>query len=99
MNLQIITSPQGLQDVFDECFEMAFKKFNSTHFTPTPQPEPNQQFNIAELANYLKVTKATVHAYKNRGVFPYYQTGRTVYFKKCEVDLALGSVKKKGGKL
>lgn len=89
----------GLQDAFDDCFERAFKKFITPPHTPEPQPEPNQQFNISELATYLKVTKATVHAYKKRGVFPYYQTGRTVYFKKCEVDNALASAKKKGGKL
>lgn len=63
-------------------------------------PFPTQQvqtFTIGELADYLNCTKATIHAYKKRGVFPYYQTGRTVYFKKSEVDAALEVRNKKKG--
>jgi excisionase family DNA binding protein len=60
-------------------------------------PEKEITFSIPELANYLKCTKATIHAYKKRGIFPYYQTGRTVFFKKSEVDKALAvGTKKKG---
>lgn len=59
---------------------------------------PEQKFSIQELAAYLNCTKATVHSYKRRKVFPYYQTGRTVYFKKSEIDSALESGKKKGVK-
>lgn len=59
---------------------------------------PEQKFSIQELAAYLNCTKATIHAYKKRGIFPYYQTGRTVYFKKSEVDAALEVGKKKGVK-
>jgi len=58
----------------------------------------DREFNIPQLAEYLKCTKATIHAYKKRGIFPYYQTGRTVYFKKSEVDAALEVSKKKGVK-
>lgn len=54
-------------------------------------------FTIGELAVYLKCTKKTAQAYKSRGIFPYYQTGRTVFFKKSEVDKALAvGTKKKG---
>lgn len=62
------------------------------------QPEAPERFKIQELADYLQVTKATIHAYKNRGVFPFYQTGRTVYFKKSEVDAALSNKKKSTSK-
>lgn len=64
---------------------------------PEPQPNPQieQTFSISELASYLGVTKATIHAYKKRGIFKYYQTGRTVFFKKSEVDAALAIGKKK----
>lgn len=53
--------------------------------------ENNEVLSIAELANYLKCSKTTIHIYKKRNVFPYYQTGRKVYFKKKEVDAALAS--------
>ncbi len=59
---------------------------------------PEQKFSIKELAAYLKCTKATIHSYKRRKVFPYYQTGRTVYFKKSEIDSALEVSKKIGVK-
>lgn len=69
------------------------------HDNPVITKELDQKehtFNISELADYLKVSKPTIHAYKNRNIFPFYQTGRTVYFKKSEVDKALSSSKKKG---
>lgn len=63
-------------------------------------PQPIQstdaiRLSIDDLAAYLGVTKATIHNYKKNYIFPYYQTGRTVYFKKDEVDAALSSRKRK----
>lgn len=68
---------------------------------PDTSPQKSQSettFTIGELAAYLKCTKKTAQAYKSRGIFPYYQTGRTVFFKKSEVDqaLAVGTKNKKG---
>lgn len=62
--------------------------------------EEDQKFSIAEVANYLKKGKATIQRYKNDGALPYHQVGRTVFFKKSEVDAAMSSmvVKKKGAK-
>ena len=56
--------------------------------------EEDEKLSIEGLATYLNCTKATVHAYKKRGVFPFYQTGRTIYFKKAEVDAALANTKR-----
>ena len=93
----IILSPISLEN-----FELLIKKSVNealllTHPVSAPT-EPSQQFTITDLAAYLKCTKATIHAYKKRGIFPYYQTGRTVYFKKSEVDRALevGKLNKRG---
>jgi excisionase family DNA binding protein len=47
------------------------------------------KLSINELAIYLKKDKSTIHRYKRNGMFPCYQAGRTVYFKKTEVDKAL----------
>jgi excisionase family DNA binding protein len=52
-------------------------------------------FNIIELAKYLGVTKSTIFRYKKNQVFPFHQVGRTIYFKKSDVDCALSSSKKK----
>ena|GEM_PF-2021786 len=91
----IILSPISLEN-----FELLITKSVTAALALT-QPktttiEDPQQFTISELAVYLKCTKATVHAYKKRGIFAYYQTGRTVYFKKAEVDKALEVGNKKG---
>ena len=52
-------------------------------------------FSIIELAKYLGVTKSTIFRYKKNRVFPFHQVGRTIYFKKLDVDRALLSGKKK----
>ena len=71
--------------------------YKSETLIPIAAPEPNERFDIGGLAEYLKVSKTTIHAYKNRRVFPFYQTGRTVYFLKSEVDAALAVGKNKKG--
>ena len=53
------------------------------------------KLSIDELATYLNKDKSTIHRYKKNGMFPCYQAGRTVFFKKDEVDAALSSGKKK----
>lgn len=58
-------------------------------------PKIEERLSIAGLANYLEVSEQTIHNYKKRGVLPFHQTGRTVYFLKHEVDEALASNKKK----
>ena len=92
----VILSPislSSLEQLIQRTVSAAFAKS-----LPAPAPaEQPKTFTISELADYLKCTKATIHAYEKRGVFPYYQTGRTVYFKKSEVDTALEVGSKKKG--
>lgn len=58
--------------------------------------DPEEKFTRTQLANYLNVTLPTVDRYRAKCVFPVYQTGRTIYFKKSEVDKALLVGQKKG---
>lgn len=60
---------------------------------PVNKEESNQKFSISELASYLQVAKSTIHRYKNNRIFPFYQAGRTVFFKKHEVDSAMQALK------
>jgi excisionase family DNA binding protein len=53
--------------------------------------EEETTFKAEELAKYLGCSRATVLRYKRDGVFPFYQAGRSFYFKKAEVDQALSS--------
>ena len=96
MQAQMILSQIPLSDLEQIIKKCVTDALASTP-TPTAAPEPTERFNIGELAKYLKVTKATIHAYKKRGVFNFYQTGRTVYFLKNEVDKALEVTGKKKG--
>lgn len=75
-----------IRQIFQE--ELA-KYFENLPKKKEVAPEQDEELSITELAKYLKRSKVTIHAYKKNGVFPYYQTGRTVYFKKSEVDKAL----------
>ena len=56
-----------------------------------PTENVNDNLTISEAASYLKVSKVTIHKYKNNALFPFYQGGGTVYFKKSEIDEALSS--------
>jgi excisionase family DNA binding protein len=58
------------------------------------------KFSQEELAKYLGVSRTTVHRYQKNNLFRSYKAGRTVFFKKDEVDAAMCSEqpkKKKGG--
>lgn len=95
--LQIITDHEALDALIRVSVAQAFKDLK---LSPTQQttPEPEERLTRTQLATYLGVTLPTVDRYRSRSVFPYYQTGRTIYFKKSEVDNALSVGKKKGGK-
>ncbi len=53
------------------------------------------ELNVDQLAEYLGCVKSTVLRYKREGVIPFYQAGRSAYFKKDEVDMALSSRRNK----
>jgi excisionase family DNA binding protein len=93
--LTSLTTPE-VRQLFRQELESYFEKFNLNQQSNICLDEAPENLGINDLAIYLGCTKATVHAYKRRGIFPYYQTGRTVFFKRSEVDsaLAVGSNKK-----
>lgn len=93
----VILSPISLTSLEQLIQRSVTAAFAISQPTTATTAEQSQTFTISELADYLNCTKATIHAYKKRGVFPYYQTGRTVYFKKNEVDEALEVGNKKKG--
>lgn len=84
--------------------EVLFKRWvnevikDVTPSTTTTPAEPEEKFSRTQLANYLQCTLPTIDRYRANGVFPVYQTGRTIYFKKSEVDRALLVGNKKGAK-
>lgn len=91
--LTSLTIPE-VRELFRQELECFFLK-NPIFMSHEIEYDNQIQFTISELAAYLKCTKATIQSYKKRGIFPYYQTGRTVYFKKLEIDAALAVTKNK----
>ncbi len=57
--------------------------------------EPPQEFirGIISLAKFLKVSAPRAQQLKNSGVFPYWQSGRTVLFDPAKVREAMQNVK------
>lgn len=94
--LTSLTTPE-VRQLFRQELESYFETFNFNKPTDSTSDDIPENLDISELAIYLGCTKATVHAYKRRRIFPYYQTGRTIYFKKSEVDAALAVNSKKKG--
>jgi excisionase family DNA binding protein len=70
-------------------------KENLQHQILKKDIDEDTKLTTDHLAEYLGCSKATVLRYKRDGVFPFYQAGRSFYFKKHEIDQALSSTKKK----
>ncbi|RZJ54094.1 MAG: DNA-binding protein [Flavobacterium sp.] len=101
MEKNIILSPICFRDLVAEiASEVTGRIYRDLNLSQiiTHNSEPEERLTRTQLADYLGVTLPTVDRYRNRSVFPYYQTGRTIYFKKSEVDNALSVGKKKGFK-
>jgi excisionase family DNA binding protein len=95
---QMILSPIPLSAFESLIFDIVAKALENHAGPDQSSIEVNENLTIKEAAEYLGVTKVTIHRYKNDNVFPYYQTGRTVYFKKAEIDSALSNKKKGASK-
>lgn len=50
--------------------------------------QPDVTMSAEEVAKYIGCTKQNVHKKKDAGQLPFHKVGRTVYFKKSEVDAA-----------
>lgn len=77
-------------------FEMTGAEFveliNSVAAPKEKEPKKEQIRGIANLASRLGVSPPTVQKWKNKGVIPYIQRGRFLYF---EVDKVLEALNKK----
>jgi excisionase family DNA binding protein len=65
-------------------------------------PPTEDNLTIDELAAYIGCSRVTIHKRKKEGIFPHYQVGRKVFFRKSEVDKVLrisGYGEKKGGNI
>ena len=93
MERNLILSPICLKELVSEIASEVtgriYRDLNLCANLEAKKEEPEEKYSRSQLANYLNVTLPTIDRYRANGVFPVYQTGRTIYFKKSEVDRAL----------
>jgi len=66
--------------------------------TSEPAPERKILHSIQELANHYGTSIVTAQKWKNSGKIPFRQVGRKVMFDTVEIDKAMDSAKRKGGR-
>lgn len=54
-------------------------------YKTAPKEEEETLLTVEEVAEYLEVSKVTIHTWKREGKLPFYRMGRRVYFKKSEI--------------
>ncbi|BAU54658.1 helix-turn-helix domain-containing protein [Mucilaginibacter gotjawali] len=95
--MQVITmSHQDVKELVQNVVNLTIQNLKLENQLPSENliASQDQRFDSKGLSDYLGCTPQTICVYKKRGVFPFYQTGRTIYFKKSEVDAALASNRK-----
>ena len=78
--LLIGISVDEFRDLISNCVEESIKRH-----MPIEQPHEETLLNVEQMAQYLGVSKATVHTWKKEGRIPFHRLGRRVYFKKSEI--------------
>ena len=76
---------QAVREEIKEFAKISLSEVNDHHLRQTKLLE-DQQFDIPGLAACLQCSVMTVHNLKKEGSIPFYRLGRTIYFKKSEID-------------
>lgn len=50
------------------------------------QPEEDVMMSIKEVTKYLKISRQTLHTLTKQGLIPVYKVGRSVRYKRSEVE-------------
>lgn len=58
------------------------------------QPEPEELLRVNQLAEFLHVSKVTIHNWKRKGLIPFHRLSNKVFFKKSEVISSLKKSRK-----
>lgn len=94
--LQIITEKEILNSLISTAVQDAVSKILE-NLPSQSAPEPDERLTRQQAAKYLNCTLPTLDRYREQGRIPYYQTGRTIFFKRSEIDKALEIRAKKKG--
>lgn len=85
IQIQIITTPESLEELMDNAVEKAFKKYLKQ--LPVLKNADNERdFRIKEAQDELKVSRATINTLLRTGQLEYYNIGRSVRIPKAAIE-------------
>jgi excisionase family DNA binding protein len=88
-NLDAVALLDRLDSLADELRGM------KTNFQPK---EPTQYLTRSDVAELLSISLPTVNEWSAKGILSAYRLANRVYFKRHEIELAMKSLTRKGGK-
>ena len=68
----------------------------------TPPPEPEELLKMKEVCQLLKVSRMTIHKWKEHGKIPFHRISNRIFFKRTEVLESLIKIERtkyQGGRL
>jgi excisionase family DNA binding protein len=73
-----------LEPIINDCISRSMNKY--IHVLKPDPSEKSDVMDIAQAAEYLKVSKATIYGYVHDQRIPNYITGKMLYFRKVDLD-------------
>lgn len=83
--------PEKLKELIKVAVKEALGEKESSQ---VPQQEPEELLRVNQLAEFLNVSKVTIHNWKREGIIPFHRLSNKVYFKKSEVISSLKKSRK-----
>lgn len=83
----------GLVGRIAELLESIDSKLDKVNVAPIPTDDTPELMNVKDLGRYLPSHPApsTVYGWVNENTIPYYKQGKTLMFKKSEIDKCVSS--------
>lgn len=92
---QILFTNLSAQDL-TELISQAVKDSIGGELNSQPEQKPEEELlSIEDISKIFRVSKVTIHKWKQKGLIPFYKMNRRVYFKRSEVVDALQTKKRK----
>ena len=88
-----ILQPEELKKLIRDSVYEAIDNRLSSDSNMNRHTKEEELIKLSEVASLLGVSKVTVHAWKRKGLIPFYRISNMVYFKKNEVLKSLKKAK------
>ena len=91
----ILITPEELQQLLLDSFEVAFHKQNATSALSTEAISKSKYLTIDEAAAYVHLSKSTIYGLTSARTIPFIKRGKGLLFIKSELDEWMLQGKKK----